>query len=78
MNRVLDNTQKMCDKLKWEESEKCGYDKSGDMPYCEHCFYKDLDGFCSKTQQDREKFYLCATAYKRYVAKQREKKWLTR
>ena len=78
MNRVLENTQKMCDKLKWEESEKCSCDKSGDMPYCEHCFYKDLDGFCSKTQHDREKFYLCATAYKRMTAKNREKAWLSK
>ena len=55
--------QQQLDKEKWLESEKAGYDKSGDMPYCEHCFYKELDGFCSQPHKERECNSLCAKAY---------------
>lgn len=78
MNRVLDNTQKMCDKNKWLESEKCGYDKSGDMDFCKHCERHLTNNTCITIQEEREKYYLCAKAYKRMTAKQREKKWLTK
>ena len=66
-NKVLDNTQKMLDKLKWLESEKEKKDKSGAMPYCDYCFYKDLDGFCYAEQKNREACYHCAKAYKRML-----------
>ena len=83
MNRVLDNTQKMLDKQKWVESEQQGYDMSGCMLYCQYCDKADHshpteNGKCYATQEEREKYCLCVTPYKRMVAKQREKQWLTK
>ena len=81
MNRVLENTQKMLDKLKWLESEKQGVDMSGCMPYCMYCGKRELGVGCSScriTQEDREKYYHCVTPYKRMTAKNREKAWLSK
>jgi hypothetical protein len=78
MNRVLDNTQKMLDKQKWVESEQQGYDMSGCMLYCKHCEKCLSNSKCEATQEEREKYYLCAKAYKRMVAKNREKAWLSK
>lgn len=77
MNRVLDNTQKMLDRLKWEESEKQGVDMSGIMVICDYCD-KCSTNTCLATQEEREKYYYCAKAYKRRNMKLKEKKWLTK
>jgi hypothetical protein len=58
--------QKSLDKQKWLMSEEVGTDLSGEMLYCEFCFYKDLDGFCPISQQERENKCLCAKAWNRY------------
>ena len=83
MNRVLENTQKMLDKQKWVESEQQGHDMSGCMLYCQYCDKADHshpteNGKCYATQEEREKYYYCAKAYKRRNMKLKEKKWLTR
>jgi hypothetical protein len=83
MNRVLDNTQKMLDKQKWEESEKQRYDMGGCMLYCQYCDKADHshateNGKCYATPEEREKYSLCAKAYKRMIAKNREKAWLSK
>lgn len=57
--------QKSLDKQKWVMSEECECDLSGEMLYCEFCFYKDLDGLCPVSQDQRESQCLCAKAYNR-------------
>lgn len=69
--------QKILDKKKYIESEKCGCDKSGGMDYCQCCDfrleYNILNGngqnapqtICTATQLDREMNCLCAKAYNR-------------
>ena len=66
--------QKIRDKEKWEESQKVGYDKAGDMPWCgccefsttcntnpsgKRCDYGGTTGDFDLTP------YPCATAYNR-------------
>lgn len=69
MNRILENTQKMCDSLKWNASQDLRRDLSGDMPYCKYCERHLSNNKCIASQEEREKCYLCAKAYKRMVAK---------
>ena len=57
--------QKQLDEIKWQESEKDGFDKSGLMPYCEACDRVKTGYFCTATQEEREKECLCAKAYNR-------------
>ena len=57
--------QKQLDKKKWLESESAGYDKSGDMDYCEYCDHQTPSGDCEVNQVYRETISTCATAYNR-------------
>ena len=58
--------QKSLDKKKWIESEKQGKDMTGNMDYCNHCYYQEI---CRDTQfipqEEREEYCLCAKAYNR-------------
>ena len=58
-------TQALLDKKKWLESESAGYDKSGDMDYCEYCDHQTPSGDCEVNQVYRETISTCATAYNR-------------
>lgn len=59
------DTQALLDKKKWLESESAGYDKSGDMDYCEYCDHQTPSGDCEVNQVYRETISTCATAYNR-------------
>ena len=56
--------QKQLDEQKWYVSEAKGESQSGKMNWCNHCQHQ-YKGYCLKTQEDREKKCLCATAYNR-------------
>lgn len=55
--------------IKWNESLQEHMDKSGKMPWCEHCTKKGQDGYCSITHDERDRDSVCATAYNRMMRK---------
>lgn len=57
--------QSQLDNKKWLTSEKAGYDKSGDMDYCNKCDYQTPSRNCSVKHVYRETNCLCARAYNR-------------
>lgn len=57
--------QKQLDKKKWLESEVAGYDKSGDMEYCDKCEHQTPSGDCEVNQVYRELYDPCASAWNR-------------
>ena len=57
--------QRKLDQKKWLESEKSGLDKSGAMPYCAYCNFRNKCFYCRATQEERETKFLCSTAYNR-------------
>lgn len=65
------DTQALLDKKKWLESESAGYDKSGDMEYCEVCENQTPSG-CQVNQVYREIHSPCATAYNRLKRSKRK------
>lgn len=66
------DTQAWLDKKKWLTSEKEGYDKSGDMEYCDYCDHQTPSGDCEVNQVHREVYYSCATAYNRLKRSKRK------
>lgn len=64
MAKLID-TQKMCDKKKYLESEKLGKDMSGSMDYCTKCEYSKSVGSCVMPHEERVRTNACARAYKR-------------
>lgn len=72
--------QKIRDKEKWLESQKAGYDKAGDMPWCASC---EFSATCNTSQSGKRCDYggttgdyinvpyPCATAYNRMKRGQR-------
>lgn len=64
--------QKKLDEKKWIASENAGYDKSGDMDYCEYCDHQTPSGDCEVNQVHREVYYSCATAYNRLKRSKRK------
>lgn len=57
--------QAKLDKDKWLLSEKEGFDRTGEMPYCFYCIYQDTYLNCKATQEERESSCLCAKAWNR-------------
>ena len=60
----LIQTQASCDKKKYLESEKAGFDKSGKMDYCAKCEYSKISS-CVMPHSERVRTNACARAYKR-------------
>lgn len=64
-------TQQRLDKKKWIESENAGYDKSGDMEYCDKCEHQTPSGSCEVNQVYRETYCTCASAWNRMKRKRK-------
>lgn len=56
--------QKVLDVERQSISEEIGEDLSGEMLYCEFCYYATHKK-CNAINNEREKYSLCATAHNR-------------
>lgn len=66
--------QKNLDKRKWLNSEKENRDLSGKMNYCMYCRHSGECANCLLSQDNREDWTVCATAYNRMIRRRHEEK----